>query len=386
MERGAPEYSQSGLPSPHPSVVGDTQSKAEPVDPASAAQYATQQEARSTSYSNSATPTSDYSGYPTTSRSGAFPDMQRSYHPASNPNGTSGGMPHTPTSPSMPLQDGRSHQNPQPEQAKSDSALPIDPSIAGASPTYTTHNQYPPYAAPPQDMSQGYQHPGTPGMYNQPRPDWGGYNQQPPGHITPGTHIFHQAPATAAAQGRPHQVYSFVPIPGAQQHKRPRRRYEEIERMYKCGWQGCEKAYGTLNHLNAHVTMQAHGSKRTPEEFKDIRREWKAKKKEDEARKAAAAEEDRQRQAAAAAAQNGGADPQAATDAAQPPTSYQGSGTVQLPPIGYQPSRYTGPPSAGMPQQMPEYGYPGYSPTSPYGQANQQQMYNPHNGGPAPSH
>lgn len=61
------------------------------------------------------------------------------------------------------------------------------------------------------------------------------------------------------------QVYSFVPIPGAQQHKRPRRRYEEIERMYKCGWNGCEKAYGTLNHLNAHVTMQGHGAKRTPE-------------------------------------------------------------------------------------------------------------------------
>lgn len=56
-----------------------------------------------------------------------------------------------------------------------------------------------------------------------------------------------------------------MPIPGAQQHKRPRRRYEEIERMYKCGWQGCEKAYGTLNHLNAHVTMQSHGAKRTPE-------------------------------------------------------------------------------------------------------------------------
>lgn len=35
--------------------------------------------------------------------------------------------------------------------------------------------------------------------------------------------------------------------------------------MYKCGWNGCEKAYGTLNHLNAHVTMQAHGAKRTPE-------------------------------------------------------------------------------------------------------------------------
>jgi hypothetical protein len=389
MERAAPEYSQSGLPSPHPSVVGDTQSKAEPVDTASAAaQYATQQEARSASYSNSATPTSEYSVYPTTSRSATFPDMQRSYHPASNPNGSGGGMPQTPTSPSMPLPDGRSHQNPQPEQAKSDSALPIDPSIAGASPTYATHNQYPPYAAPPQDMSQGYQHPGTPGLYTQPRPDWGGYGQQP-GHITPGTHIFHQAPATAAATGRPHQVYSFVPIPGAQQHKRPRRRFEEIERMYKCGHNGCEKAYGTLNHLNAHVTMQAHGVKRTPELFKDIRREWKAKKKEEEARKAAAAEEDRQRQAAAAAAaaaaQNGGADPQAGVDAAQPPTSYPGSGTVQLPPIGYQAARYAGPPPAGMQQQMPEYSYPGYSPASPYGQSGQQ-MYNPHNGGQPPSH
>jgi hypothetical protein len=71
--------------------------------------------------------------------------------------------------------------------------------------------------------------------------------------------IFHQG-------GHPlSTVYSFVPIPGAQQHKRPRRRYEEIERMYKCGWNGCEKAYGTLNHLNAHVTMQSHGTKRTPE-------------------------------------------------------------------------------------------------------------------------
>lgn len=35
--------------------------------------------------------------------------------------------------------------------------------------------------------------------------------------------------------------------------------------MYKCGWNGCEKAYGTLNHLNAHVTMQSHGQKRIPE-------------------------------------------------------------------------------------------------------------------------
>jgi len=57
--------------------------------------------------------------------------------------------------------------------------------------------------------------------------------------------------------------------------------------MYKCGWNGCEKAYGTLNHLNAHVTMQSHGQKRTPEEFKEIRKEWKAKKKEEEAQRKA---------------------------------------------------------------------------------------------------
>jgi hypothetical protein len=61
------------------------------------------------------------------------------------------------------------------------------------------------------------------------------------------------------------QVYSFVPIPGDQQHKRVRRRHEEIDRMYECGWSGCKKAYGTLNHLNAHVTMQSHGQKRAPE-------------------------------------------------------------------------------------------------------------------------
>ena len=66
------------------------------------------------------------------------------------------------------------------------------------------------------------------------------------------------------------QVYSFVPIPGAQQTKRPRRRWEDIERMYLCnhplpGGGNCQKAYGTLNHLNAHVQMQHHGPKRTPE-------------------------------------------------------------------------------------------------------------------------
>jgi len=62
---------------------------------------------------------------------------------------------------------------------------------------------------------------------------------------------------------------TFVPL-GAPTHggpstkKRPRRRYDEIERLYGCGWNGCEKSYGTLNHLNAHVAMQKHGEKRLP--------------------------------------------------------------------------------------------------------------------------
>ena len=57
---------------------------------------------------------------------------------------------------------------------------------------------------------------------------------------------------------------TFVPLGGPTPKKRPRRRYDEIERLYLCGWSGCEKAYGTLNHLNAHVAMQKHGDKRLP--------------------------------------------------------------------------------------------------------------------------
>lgn len=60
------------------------------------------------------------------------------------------------------------------------------------------------------------------------------------------------------------KTYSFVSLPGNAVKKRPRRRYDEIERLYQCSWPDCTKAYGTLNHLNAHVTMQKHGAKRSP--------------------------------------------------------------------------------------------------------------------------
>ncbi|KAG0049108.1 hypothetical protein BGZ89_004339 [Linnemannia elongata] len=86
------------------------------------------------------------------------------------------------------------------------------------------------------------------------------------------------------------KIYSFVPISGVNSKKRPRRRFDEIERLYVCNWADCEKSYGTLNHLNAHVTMQKHGPKRNPAEFKELRKAWRRQKKaEEEAAKQAAA-------------------------------------------------------------------------------------------------
>lgn len=97
------------------------------------------------------------------------------------------------------------------------------------------------------------------------------------------------------------KTYSFVALPGNAVKKRPRRRYDEIERLYQCSWPDCSKAYGTLNHLNAHVTMQKHGSKRSPNgmkatpvdhpptanqnalsEFKELRKQWRKAKKDSE--------------------------------------------------------------------------------------------------------
>ncbi|OBT42083.1 hypothetical protein VE00_06540 [Pseudogymnoascus sp. WSF 3629] len=382
MERGASEFSRSGLNTPYTPTFTDA-SVDSPAEHQSPASYPAQ-EVRPVNYSASATPTS--------ARSSSFPEhIQRQYYPSSNHSGSSGGMAQ-PTSPSLPLQDGASNHHAQ--QIKSDQDVPIDPSIAASSPTYPPHGG--PYSAypPQQEMSHGYpQHPGGPMYAQQPRPDWAGYGQHPQhGMPAPYPSSGVSAPNSAAPSGpRPgqhplSQVYSFVPIPGAQQHKRPRRRYEEIERMYKCGWNGCEKAYGTLNHLNAHVTMQSHGQKRTPEEFKEIRKEWKARKKEEDAQRKA--EDDRAR----AAQVPNPADGQNPNDSNQPPPGYQqpGRAQVQLPPIGYQPGaqvpgQYQAP-SGGV-QQLQEYSnshmYSGY-PASPYGAPSQ--MYSQHNGAPAPKY
>ncbi|KAF2872180.1 C2H2 transcription factor-like protein [Massariosphaeria phaeospora] len=362
MEGRQPEYPQSGLSSPYPTFP-EPPSEGSSADQASAAQYPPGQDSRASNFSASATPSSDYNINPSSARSGSFPEyIQRPYQPGAQ-GANAGGMAQ-PQSPSMPLQDGQTNDHSQQPQLKSDSDVPIDPSIAAAtSPTYPQHGQYSPYT-PHHDMQHYPGHPSTP-MYAQ-RPEWAGQYPQHPG--MPYGHPSSSAPPAPA-------MVSPVQRPPTQ-HKRPRRRYEEIERMYKCGWNGCEKAYGTLNHLNAHVTMQSHGAKRTPEEFKEIRKEWKAKKKEEDGLRKA--DEERHRAAEQRAVHDNGTDApvygqmrQAVGVPGQPPPPH-------LPPIGYQPAASNttsgpqyGTQSPGLPENM-AHNSSSY-PQSPYGQ--NPQMY-----------
>ena len=290
MDGRQSEYSQSGTNSPFAPYSGH-QSEGSSADQASAVQYQPNQDYKSSNFSSSATPNSEYN-LPQSARSGSFPDyiQQRSYtdpqqsrYPASATGGHAA-MAQT-SSPSSSMSNGQEPNGNASNISRSDGDIPIDPSIAQSSPTYPPPHNYSPY--PPQHEIPQYA--AQPMQYG--RPEWAGHYGQPmyghspatTGGAAPGmaAHTMPRPPPvgsvydtspTYSYTNTPFQgghplstVYSFVPIPGAQQHKRPRRRYEEIERMYKCGWNGCEKAYGTLNHLNAHVTMQSHGQKRTPE-------------------------------------------------------------------------------------------------------------------------
>ena len=106
-------------------------------------------------------------------------------------------------------------------------------------------------------------------QYAYPHPGGGmhpGHPQMAPRHYSISTEKPRQGYISAkdSGLGHHHQELTFVPLGGPAPKKRPRRRYDEIERLYLCGWNGCEKSYGTLNHLNAHVAMQKHGEKRLP--------------------------------------------------------------------------------------------------------------------------
>ncbi|TGZ77461.1 hypothetical protein EX30DRAFT_200348 [Ascodesmis nigricans] len=380
------------------------------LEPHSSEQSASSQHPQSASqgarspYSNSGTPTSETGPIYAASRTPAYPADQivgRPYvdnpHRYPTASSSSGGMTHnlTAIAPST----------------KTEPKVSEDPSVAAPSPSgYASPGPYaaPSYTPEHHPMNPGYgHHPAAPTQYMSRDGGWSPYGppphaMSPYGPHTPSPTTMAAAPPGMVSTARPmsaskanrkragdqpnghplSQVYSFVPIPGAQQNKRPRRRYEEIERMYKCGWNGCEKAYGTLNHLNAHVTMQGHGVKRTPEEFKEIRKEWKARKKEEEAQRKAQEEENRRRQqeeAAAAAATSTGAESQSSVAAVAAASAYAGAVPQQrtLPPLGYQPNvslpngvQYTttSAPTASM-DSIPQYGQPqmysGY-PTSQY--------------------
>lgn len=93
------------------------------------------------------------------------------------------------------------------------------------------------------------------------------------------------APNAEANAGTPSAVTSperaqtmqqprFVSFSGPTKRRR-RRKYNEIVRLYACNHPKCPKAYGTLNHLNAHVSLHKHGPRRRPDEFREIRRLWK---------------------------------------------------------------------------------------------------------------
>ncbi|KAJ5373115.1 hypothetical protein N7517_005121 [Penicillium concentricum] len=392
--RPTSEYAQPG--SHHPDTVSDAPSEQRPdQSSAAAAHYTPQPEVRPTpqytpqpevrpNISSANTPQSDYGlNPPPTARSPAYQDYlhrpPQSYAPNSQP-GSAAGMAQA-TSPFNTLPTG-----PRSPHSKSDAPVPIDPSLPANSPTYPP--PYSPYQPQGHEMAQYQGHPlrlsictrvpiGLIAMDNNimdcrdlilPRPQ----RLVPPLLLHSGGALQSvPLPLQSLLLRDGIGVYSFVPIPGAQQHKRPRRRYEEIERMYKCGWNGCEKAYGTLNHLNAHVTMQSHGAKRTPEEFKEIRKEWKARKKEEEAQRKAIEERER---AAAQAAQANQVEPPNPSDPShgQPP-AYAGGVRPQLPPIGYQPadsqvpSQYGGPPGGGMVyQNNGQMAYPPNYPHSPY--------------------
>ncbi|EEP77365.1 conserved hypothetical protein [Uncinocarpus reesii 1704] len=411
MDRPAPDYAQSGLNSEPPNLAEqDSEQSAADQTPAAAAvaspqyntsqpenrapaQYTAPAESRTAgNLSTSNTPQPDYTlnqtaqpPPPPAARPPPYPDYlarQPQYHHAPNTQaGGAAGMAQA-TSPSMNLQDGPQNDHRNPTQIKSDTDVPIDPSIAAASPTYPP--PYSPYQPQGHDMAQYQGHP-PPQMYA--RPDWPhqyGQHQGLPGpYSSPATTVGTASPVTTAGP-RPGQVYSFVPIPGSQQHKRPRRRYEEIERMYKFSWRKANSRRSLPQLMTsslASIDERLIHSFSIPPEFKEIRKEWKARKKEEENQRKAA--EERERAAAQGADSNAPPDPNNVTAAQQPPqpAPYPAGVRPQLPPIGYQPAdgqvpnQYGNSTGSGLVYpsgngQIPAT-YPTNYPHSPYGQGSQ---------------
>ncbi|KAJ9476442.1 putative zinc finger protein, partial [Pseudozyma hubeiensis] len=55
---------------------------------------------------------------------------------------------------------------------------------------------------------------------------------------------------------------------------RRRRKSEEVDRKYRCDFDGCDKAYGTLNHLNTHRATNEHGPRLNAVGYRRAYAEW----------------------------------------------------------------------------------------------------------------
>ena len=51
--------------------------------------------------------------------------------------------------------------------------------------------------------------------------------------------------------------------------KRQRRKHTEMERIYDCDFEGCDKAYESISHLNTHREKKKHGDKKSIYDFEN---------------------------------------------------------------------------------------------------------------------
>ncbi|KAJ9049558.1 hypothetical protein DSO57_1023244 [Entomophthora muscae] len=154
-------------------------------------------------------------------------------------------------------------------------ASPTSNALSSTPPAPTKQIQQPYYAQPlDQPLEQPVlNHPMDPSFEQQPLdmpaywPEAANWNQMMPPQFQPANAVF---TPPMFGMNPPKRVFSFVSMTHSKTKKRHRRRYDEIDRVYKCSHQNCSKSYGTLNNLNAHILMQSHGPKRSAFEFKDM--------------------------------------------------------------------------------------------------------------------
>ncbi|CDW98269.1 hypothetical protein [Sporisorium scitamineum] len=77
-----------------------------------------------------------------------------------------------------------------------------------------------------------------------------------------------------AGEGHDNKGQSSSTSSGGIRRIRRRRKSEEVERKYRCDFDGCDKAYGTLNHLNTHRATNKHGPRLNAVGYRKAYAEW----------------------------------------------------------------------------------------------------------------